>query len=288
MRAVIESLLFRALVLATLIFAATLFATHQPVNGGLAKVEQPHTDQQVRHEETERTVLGVGAEGWTAIFTGILAVFTMGLAGITYWLFRVTRTGIAEQAELTRASTQVAEQALTGLDRPYIFLVISGQNIPTGATFGSFQSERLIGVEFAYRNFGKTPAILKSFGFMPMLRERGTPRRSTQESFVNSEIINAIGAHVSGGGQMTPTLRSVLSRSPDESGLMSQLPPAFLKELRAQQAAQENVPVAISLHDRITYADMLGNEYVLSVVFEFTGTTFVTVENEERKIEARQ
>ena len=120
-RGYLESIVFRSVVIGTLILVCVFFAT-RPIEYD-AHDKHPHEPTK---SEISDQFLGIGPEGWTAIFTGVLTVATLALAGvaavqITY-LKRADRTArITAKAALKSAN--VAERALIATERAFVFVV---------------------------------------------------------------------------------------------------------------------------------------------------------------------
>ena len=117
----------------------------------------PHANQATYHatdQKQDNLILGITAEGWTAIFTGLLTFSTIGL-----WL--VTRDA--------SNAAKAAGEALPKMERAYVFfnsltcaqlgepgdivLLIWKQNPTKTANF------RLL---YGFKNHGRTPAIVTS------------------------------------------------------------------------------------------------------------------------------
>jgi hypothetical protein len=86
----------------------------------------------------------------TAAATVVVAIFTVLLGLFTISLARSTRIA----ANAAKLSAYVAEQALTRLERPYLFLETLQVSPWEGSKGG-------LSVEFQFKNFGRTPAIVR-------------------------------------------------------------------------------------------------------------------------------
>lgn len=144
MRGITESLLFRALVLATLLITASLFATKQSATGVPASEDRPRAEQQAYNVEPEKTVFGVSAESWTAIFTGALFVATVALFIVTFGLFNAALQ-----------SSKDAERLFTKGRRPWIKASLKSHGQITAIGNGCYEAQMSI----ECRNIGKSPAF---------------------------------------------------------------------------------------------------------------------------------
>jgi hypothetical protein len=101
---------------------------------------------------------------WLVGFTGVLALSTIGLWIVTW------RAG-ASQARDMKASIKAAEaaaSAVTQAERAHIFIKIVSQTFMDGWTSADLgrvtpdgQVAVPVTVEFSFKNYGKTPAVLK-------------------------------------------------------------------------------------------------------------------------------
>ena len=128
-----------------------------------------HTDKNAKeHQETKdcQGLIYKTLDDPVALFTGGLLAFTVALAVATIQLFRVTKDGIREQAQLTRESlekaersTQAAEIALRGSQPPYLFPVFGAVPAENATGFpADFGATLVIGV-YA-QNHGTGPAVM--------------------------------------------------------------------------------------------------------------------------------
>jgi len=145
-----ESLLFRALVLATLFIVAALFTVKESVPSKPTKIDRPQAEQNTNNVETEKTVFGIGAEGWTAIFTGALFVSTTALFIVTIGLLRA-----AIQA------TGGSERLFIADQRPWLSV-----KVEKGKRSAVFHDDGSISMylKVFVKNIGKTPAFYAGNG----------------------------------------------------------------------------------------------------------------------------
>jgi len=154
-----ESLLFRAIVLATIFIVATLFVTKESFPGKPTEIDSPHTEQHTNNVESEKAVFGVGAEGWTAIFTGALFVSTTALFLITVGLFKAAVKGSKD-----------AEQLFIADQRPWLSV-----KVEKGKHRAIFHDDGSISMylKVFVKNIGKTPAFHAGNGCMHYIGYEG-------------------------------------------------------------------------------------------------------------------
>lgn len=111
----------------------------------------------VQEQERDRDT-----QKWLAIVQIILGIFT--LAGL--WFAKVS-------ADAAKVSADVAKQALTGLERPFLFLEPLGGRVEPGDVHGTGDEERRFqlraNVRYAFRNYGRSPGIIDSISISPVL-----------------------------------------------------------------------------------------------------------------------
>jgi hypothetical protein len=108
-----------------------------------------------------------------AIFTIVLGVFTINLAGST----RIT-------AEAARKAAQTAEDALTKVERPYIFVIGVER-------FGIDQFNKTV-VKFKAANYGKTPAVIEGVRGGVSVSKRGIPDLPTSTELIHGLLASPI------------------------------------------------------------------------------------------------
>lgn len=231
-----------------------------------------------------------------ALFTGGLFAFTIALAIATIRLFQVTKKGLADQEALMRSSLQhtdrsakAAENAIVGLNRPYVFPVIFRHNLGKGLTtmrmFLGTSPPRI--VEFSYKNFGKTPAIIKQTAFHPHMEpivsdlDQTRRRSETNPAFNNIQAQTISRAWVLGDGANSETVPVALNM-PDFAGF-----PPQARQMLDEMLPHLDRPSNLFLKDRIIYVDLAGNEYVLVVEYRWDSQNFVLTENSETQTKNR-
>jgi hypothetical protein len=126
---------------------------------------------------------------WTRIAAIAAGVGVVLLAG-TLW--EATRTAIAAAgaAAQSRRSADIAEQALRGLERPYLFVEISGTGFLR--TTSTLHKPRMY---YSITNYGKLPAIMRSLSIS--LRYNPTfPLLSTEATADESYAVVRPGKHL--------------------------------------------------------------------------------------------
>src|SRR5208337_3991100 len=113
---------------------------------------------------------------WAAIFSGLLFFSTTGL-----WV--VTRTA----ANAAKKAADVAEQALTVLERPYIFI--------DAITIAPITQYRLGQPSYVLKNYGKTPAVIRWCEVQAILIDRGRGKETSLDAkqIFNGQLIIGVG-----------------------------------------------------------------------------------------------
>jgi hypothetical protein len=165
--------LITAIATATFIVVAAVFITRP-------QVEVPHdTNPSQKSESIERTheqglgLVGIGPEGWTAIFTAVLALFTGVLTVVSFvqikYLTRADRTA-ARTAKAARDAAQIANRTLIASQRAWLRVNVSATNQPITLD----QNGASTVVSFMIINVGNTPAInITCNAWLLALYERG-------------------------------------------------------------------------------------------------------------------
>jgi hypothetical protein len=212
----IHSALFQSIVIATLIIVCVFFAT-RPEYGQHSQGEDycsaPHTER-----EGEEKIPGFSPEWWTAIFTGVLSIFTIALAGSTIGLwvagerqFRTTTKIAARQSIQTRKSIAIAEKALEAGESPYIFVIARSpigpqQGISLTTREPMFGRDDKHFVEYTINNFGKSPAIILSIATRCVFSNRFPEQMPFPAHDIKLTIYEAI---ASGGSSKTRKISNV-------------------------------------------------------------------------------
>ena len=98
---------------------------------------------------------------WVAAFTCILAVSTIGLWIVT-WRSSVKQSrDMAESIKAAQRNTDIAERALTELERPYLFILDFNWLLVEEAKTDGGES----GFSYSVMNGGKLPASIKAVKF---------------------------------------------------------------------------------------------------------------------------
>lgn len=109
-----------------------------------------------------------------------IAIFTATLWGTTRGLYvsgekqivLANRNAAAAEAAANAASEslELAKLALTGLDRPYVFLIVEDHTVPETLTFSDLiQRGDEFTITYRYKNFGKSPALIRETAFITRL-----------------------------------------------------------------------------------------------------------------------
>lgn len=154
---------------------AELAATHTDNRNG-KKGEQERSWIEGLFDKPTDTLLVV-FNGLLVLFTGLLYSATPGLFGETAELRRIaneqradlSRSIVAAEkaADAANKSAKVAEDALTVLEKPYVFIdrrIALSKSIVEIKDFKAQNADSLchIGVEYFIINHGRTPAIIKN------------------------------------------------------------------------------------------------------------------------------
>jgi len=150
--------LFRAVVVGTLVIVAAVFATRPTY-----EPRKEHGSQGQPHYETGAKIeghgfLGIGSDAWTAIFTGVLTLFTGVLAVTAFvqirYLIRADETARIN-ADAARRAAEVAERTLVASSRAWIKV-----GTPTTEDNLAVNENGILSVfHIPMENIGKEPAL---------------------------------------------------------------------------------------------------------------------------------
>ncbi|HEY8031133.1 MAG TPA: hypothetical protein VIF02_01830 [Methylocella sp.] len=146
--------LFQAVVIGTLFIVAAFFAT---------RPQYPYehkgdtcTSNTYSNNETKERLFGVSAEGWTAIFTAVLAGFTFVLAGVSIiqidFLTRADKNAAIQTAQLIEQKSIMRDQHFAAHRPKLIFRAIALKQFDIG---------KHIQINFILANAGETEAIIR-------------------------------------------------------------------------------------------------------------------------------
>jgi hypothetical protein len=108
-------------------------------------------ERAAQQEAAHGKILGLQPDGWVAIFTLSLTVST-----ILLWL------DTRKSANAALKAANVAEDALTVLERPFLFLTIDSARGAYDPAVLAANGKTQPGVWYKWHNFGRTPAILRT------------------------------------------------------------------------------------------------------------------------------
>jgi hypothetical protein len=161
-RLVVLSSIFAAIL--GLIIGASCFAPPDLLNPQVGAYEAAKKERTANPEGESENAALVRYTYWLTAFTALLAMATIGLGGATLGLYFTGEKQIRSSEKAANASARqakIAEDVLTKLERPYIF--VSGVNrfIHDPETDEFF-------IEYTIGNYGKLPAIIvaPSIGFV--------------------------------------------------------------------------------------------------------------------------
>lgn len=178
----LHSAIFQSIVIATLLIVSVFFAT-RPEYRQHGRGENYYSSPYAENESEEK-ILGFSPEWWTAIFTGVLSIFTIILAFSTIglWIagerqFRITTKIAARQAIQTRKSLALAAQSADAATKQaHISERAAHAQLRAWVVFDQMETLHLIngilgghpvadgvGFRIIFRNRGKTPACNAGF-----------------------------------------------------------------------------------------------------------------------------
>ena len=141
--------LFQSVLIGTLFIVAAFFAT-RPQYPYEHKVDTCNSNT-YSNNETKEKLIGISPEGWTAIFTGVLAVFTIVLASVS----------IIQIDFLTRAdnnaveSNKITRDVFLAENRPWLSIKVE----PISGLEYDDDGDATIEVKFTISNTGRMPAV---------------------------------------------------------------------------------------------------------------------------------
>jgi hypothetical protein len=133
---------------------------------------------------------------WLVGFTGILAVSTIGLWGVTLWAsLRQSRdmeasiTVAKQSADAALRVAENAERALHSLEIPRVFPVNLNFTVLEDVSLAPYKTE----ISISLKNFGRSPAFLTRAYFKVSVTDAGNPRRIVYSSgivpFMTDDVI---------------------------------------------------------------------------------------------------
>ena len=230
-----------------------------------------------------------------AIFWAILGAVVMAAIALAGVLRALRRTRLAageiigEARETTRAATAAAERAgrasdiagraLGALNRPYIIPIVVAHNLPRYVTAKSSADQELT-ASVIYRNSGSSPAVLKKISPIASTVPATAEPEPLNPYYSNRDLFLELGASYLEPGQATRDIAvsCSLPKRVRELAAARGIGFSFLTEDAAK----------VILQDRITYTDLLGNETVVYVRYDYVLGFFELMEIREERASFRE
>jgi hypothetical protein len=155
------------IVVAFLIIVAVLFATRPQVEIQYSSDRQEQTQAAANTQIDNDKLFGVKPEGWTAIFTGVLALFTVILTVVSFvqirflikadYIAHIAADAALKSANAAKDAVELSELTLVGIEAPILFAYARRRiiQIPNMRTILND------GAEYYFKNFGRSPAIVR-------------------------------------------------------------------------------------------------------------------------------
>ena len=177
----LRDLLFHVTVVGTLIIVAAFFAT-RPEYTQIHYSYAYNSDINSSNEIKEK-LLGISSEGWTAIFTGVLALFTLALVMVSsvqiYFLTRADETG-----RIAADAANLNARAAVGAELPIVFagtFVVGPAKGSPFSVIGQLPSVPIVSLKF--HNYGRTPAEMIGYCIVIKIAEKLPDPRVEPEIF---------------------------------------------------------------------------------------------------------
>jgi hypothetical protein len=211
-----------------------------------------------------------------------MARWAFGMLFLTLASVLVTAAGVVYVAKTLEANiestgaaiegVEIARKALTGLNRPYVIPIILEHNLPWGLTHREILSpDRNYYATIAFKNFGASPAIIRSVatfaGVNPIQGEPASP--NPQFSAREPQIVAE--AWILEGGQSTKTFRVQFGIPPEIRAILQAAPGIAKIIAEHENAGGYIIP---SIHDAVTYSDLMGNIVTTRIRYDFTPSGF--------------
>ena len=160
--------LIRIIAVSALMILATILATRPRFKIEYCQTPDHESGSGACSQVDNDKILGIGADGWTAIFTGMLTLFTFVLAVVSItqikYLIRADKNALVS-ADAAKKAADVAQSALEGIERPYVLFEIAGENL--NVALNPNLPEELKGrrpfplISYRLKNLGRSPAIIR-------------------------------------------------------------------------------------------------------------------------------
>lgn len=184
--------------------------------------------------------------------------FTLVLALVTIWLGFATKAN----ADAARATAEIARRALTELERPFVYAVVTRVSIGISRIHSAGQTVvqlNLGGFELSFFNFGRSPANLTRLEYEIRTAKRGG-------------IADPIDPKTVGGRELPVGTVSAPDHPYSESTEL-----AKVGDLRARSDAIATGDETIWVTGFVRYNDIFGSNYItgFNLAYDFVGEQFV-------------
>jgi hypothetical protein len=252
--------------------------------------ERQRQDQQRELGAWQGIAFWAMATFWAALGVGVLiavavyAIFrnlhqTRRAAGDLIGEARETTRAVTAAAEQAGRANDLAEKALGGLSRPYVIPIVVDHNLPKYVT-AKVSAEQELFASIIYKNSGSSPAVLKKIAPIASTIPATSEPESLNPFYFNRDLFLELGAHFLEPGQATKEIAISCSL------------PKRVRELAAARGVSfsslTDDTAKVVLQDRLAYTDLLGNETVLYVRYDYVLGFFELMEIREEKAGFRE
>ena len=222
---------------------------------------------------------------WAAI--GVVALAAIALYAVLRTLAHTRRAAkdiIGEARETTRAMVAATQQAsrandlagraLGGPNRPHVVPIIVAHNLPKYVT-GKSSAEQELTASIIYKNIGTAPAVLRRISPIANTIPASSEPEPLNYFYFNRHLFLELEASYLEPGQATKeiAISCSLPKRVRELAAAQGVSLAFLTEDTAK----------VVLQDRLTYTDLLGNETVLYVRYDYVLGFFELIQIREER-----
>jgi hypothetical protein len=256
----------------------------------VAPVPEDELDRQDQRQERELAAREAAAfwamaTFWVAlgaVLLAAIAVYAMlrslqharGVAADIIDEARETTRAVASAADQASRISDLAERAVGSLGRPYVIPIVVDHNLPKYVT-AKGSAEQELSASIIYKNSGSSPAVLKKIAPIASTIPATSDPEPLNPFYSNRELFLELGACHLEPGQATSEISVSCSL------------PKRVRELAAARGVSFSSltgdAAKVVLQDRLTYTDLLGNETVLYVRYDYVLGFFELIQIREER-----